>query len=77
MQMYYYHVVIDEKQPKHTRIKVLDPRKIKKLEKKKKVIKPVHMVLIRGREYFVYNEKGFIKDVKDIAQHLTSALVFA
>ncbi len=64
----YYHAVIDEKQPKRgiQELRVLDPRKIKKVRESKKkegnpVTNPYPSQTSVAREYFVYNEKGLYK----------------
>jgi len=64
----YYHVVIDEKQPKRgiQDLKVLDPRKIRKVRETKKKegdprTVPYGSQQRETREYFVYNEKGLYK----------------
>ena len=64
----YYHVVIDEKQPKRgiQDLKVLDPRKIRKVRESKAKAgdprkTPYGTTEKETREYFVYNEKGLYK----------------
>ena len=64
----YYHVVIDEQQPKRgiQDLKVLDPRKIRKVRETKKKegdprTVPYGSQQRETREYFVYNEKGLYK----------------
>ena len=61
----YYHVVIDEKQPKRgiQDLKVLGPRKIRKVRESKaeRSHKTYGTTEKETREYFVYNEKGLYK----------------
>jgi len=64
----YYHVVIDEKQPKRgiQELRVLDPRKIKKVRESKKkegntATIPYPSQQSETREFFVYNEKGLYR----------------
>ena len=64
----YYHVVIDEKQPKRgiQELRVLDPRKIKKVRESKKQEGntkqiPYPSQKTETREFYVYNEKGLYK----------------
>ena len=55
----YYHVILNEKNPKNGiyELRVLDPRKIKKVRETKKVKTPNGEKKVY-EEYYVYNEKG-------------------
>jgi hypothetical protein len=64
----YYHIVIDEKQPKRgiQELRVLDPRKIKKVRESKKKEGSTQSVPYPSQasvanEFFVYNERGLYK----------------
>ena len=64
----FYHVVIDEKQPKRgiQELRVLDPRKIKKVRETKKKEGdprkvPYGTQASDTREFYVYNERGLYK----------------
>ena len=56
----YYHVILNEKNPKNGiyELRVLDPRKIKKVRETKKEKLPNGQVKKVYEEYYVYNEKG-------------------
>lgn len=56
----YYHVIIDEKNPKKGiyELRLLDPRKIKKIRETKSEKQPNGKVKKYTEEYYVYNEKG-------------------
>ena len=55
----YYHVILNEKNPKNGiyELRVLDPRKIKKVRETKKIKTPNGEKKVY-EEYYVYNEKG-------------------
>ena len=56
----YYHVIIDEKKPKNGiyELRLLDPRKIKKVREKRKDRQPNGTVKTTVNEFYVYNNKG-------------------
>jgi len=59
----FYHVVIDEKNPKRgiQELRVLDPRKVKKVRESKKKGQGQNLTEknnITHREFYIYNEKG-------------------
>lgn len=56
----YYHVIIDEKKPKNGihELRLLDPRKIKKVREKKKERQPNGTTKNTTTEFYVYNNKG-------------------
>jgi hypothetical protein len=71
----YYHVIIDEKDPKKgiTELRYIDPRKIRKIKEVDKKKTPSKDYGEQGtitkvkNEYFVYNDKGFImKDYNNV-----------
>ncbi len=59
----YYHVIIDEKNPRMgiKELRNIDPRKIRKIreQKKKKDPKSEAVVTQTTKEYYIYNEKGY------------------
>ena len=59
----YYHVMIDEKNPRLgiKELRNIDPRKIRKVreQKKKKDLKSEAVVTQTTKEYYIYNEKGY------------------
>jgi hypothetical protein len=59
----YYHVIIDEKNPRLgiKELRNVDPRKIRKIreQKKKKDPKSETVVTQITKEYYIYNEKGY------------------
>jgi len=59
----YYHVIIDEKNPRLgiKELRNVDPRKIRKIreQKKKKDPKSESVVTQTTKEYYIYNEKGY------------------
>ena len=91
----YYHVVLDENNPKAgiQELRYIDPRKIRKIrEKKRKNMegKQQFTVSTTGKEYYIFNEKGFtdkgsssyggsgtngLKIAKDSIVHTTSGLL--
>lgn len=60
----YYHVIIDEENPKAgiVELRYIDPRKIRKIkeQKRKKAVNNVSLIQ-DGQEYYIYNDKGFAK----------------
>jgi hypothetical protein len=67
----YYHIIIDDKKPQNgiKECRYIDPRKIRKVKEVKK--KPVNapgnqqvIVTERQRDYFIYNDRGFAKNVQ-------------
>lgn len=60
----YYHVLIDEENPKNgiVELRYIDPRKIRKIkeQKRRKAVNNVPLVQ-DGQEYYIYNDKGFAK----------------
>ena len=62
----YYHVIIDEKQPREgiKELRYVDPRKIRKIKtQKRRKASPTSNVIVpqTGEEFYVYSEKGFTK----------------
>lgn len=59
----YYHVIIDERNPKLgiKELRQIDPRKIRKIRENKKKKDPKTNVVVTqtNKEYFIYNEKGY------------------
>jgi hypothetical protein len=59
----YYHVIIDEKNPRMgiKELRNIDPRKIRKIreQKKRKDPKSEAVVTQTTKEYYIYNEKGY------------------
>ena len=80
----YYHAVIDEKQPKRgiQELRVLDPRKIKKVRESKKkegnpAVIPYPNNNVSTREYFVYNEKGMSTGTSNVGVKIaTDSITF-
>jgi len=62
----YYHLIIDEKQPRAglKEVRYIDPRKIRKVREipKTKSVPGQTELYVKPIEYFVYSEKGFAKD---------------
>jgi len=62
----YYHLIIDEKNPRLglQELRYIDPRKIRKVRvNKKETDKSTAMKIYKSQdEYFVYSEKGFLRD---------------
>jgi hypothetical protein len=62
----YFHAIIDEKAPRDgiKELRYVDPRNIRKVREKKskKNVNGVNLVQ-NGAEYYVYNDKGFVKTV--------------
>lgn len=60
----YYHVIIDEENPKNgiVELRYIDPRKIRKIkeQRRKKAVNNVPLMQ-DGKEYYIYNDKGFAK----------------
>jgi hypothetical protein len=60
----YYHAITDEENPTKgiVELRYIDPRKIRKIkeQKRKKAINNVPLVQ-DGKEYYIYNDKGFAK----------------
>ena len=60
----YYHVLIDEENPKNgiVELRYIDPRKIRKIkeQRRKKAVNNVPLMQ-DGKEYYIYNDKGFAK----------------
>jgi uncharacterized protein YoxC len=58
----YYHIIVDEKSPREgiKELRYLDPRKIRKVREVKKERKGPVTVATTAKEYYVYNEKGFL-----------------
>jgi len=57
----YYHIIIDDKDPKTgvKELRYIDPRKIRKVKEiQKKKDKNASLPIVKN-EYFIYNEKGF------------------
>jgi hypothetical protein len=60
----YYHAIIDEKNPKNGLIELryIDPRKIRKIKEQRRKRSDGGVQLVQdGKEYYVYNDKGFAK----------------
>ena len=62
----YYHLIIDEKQPRAglKEVRYIDPRKIRKVREtqKTRAVAGQTELYVRPIEYFVFSEKGFAKD---------------
>ncbi len=62
----YYHLIIDEKQPRAglKEVRYIDPRKIRKVREtpKTRSVPGQTELYVKPIEYFVYSEKGFAKD---------------
>jgi hypothetical protein len=62
----YYHMIIDEKNPRAglKEVRYVDPRKIRKVKELTRKRDPAGVVAIhtKPQEYFIYSEKGFAKD---------------
>jgi len=62
----YYHLIIDEKQPRAglREVRYIDPRKIRKVREtqKTRAVAGQTELYVRPIEYFVFSEKGFAKD---------------
>ena len=83
----YYHIMIDEKQPRAgiKELRKIDPRKIKKIrEKVSELDKRTNMKIEKGyQEYYIYHPKGItsqsnqtaIKISKDSICHITSGMI--
>lgn len=58
----YYHIIIDEKNPRDgiKELRYLDPRKIRKVREIKKTPRAGISVVETKREYYVYNDRGFL-----------------
>ncbi|CAB4142834.1 portal vertex protein [uncultured Caudovirales phage] len=60
----YYHVITDEENPKNgiVELRYIDPRKIRKIkeQRRKKAVNNVPLMQ-DGKEYYIYNDKGFAK----------------
>ena len=60
----YYHAILDEKDPKKgiIELRYIDPRKIRKIKEQKRKRSDGGVQLVQdGKEYYVYNDKGFAK----------------
>jgi hypothetical protein len=62
----YYHLIIDEKQPRAglREVRYIDPRKIRKVREtqKTRAVAGQTELYVKPIEYFVFSEKGFAKD---------------
>ncbi len=62
----YYHLIIDEKQPRAglKEVRYIDPRKIRKVREipKTRSVPGQTELYVKPIEYYVYSEKGFAKD---------------
>jgi hypothetical protein len=62
----YYHVITDEENPANgiVELRYIDPRKIRKIkeQKRRKAVNNVPLTQ-DGKEYYIYNDKGFAKAV--------------
>ena len=62
----YYHLIIDEKQPRAVlrEVRYIDPRKIRKVREtqKTRAVAGQTELYVKPIEYFVFSEKGFAKD---------------
>ena len=62
----YYHLIIDEKQPRAglREVRYIDPRKIRKVREtqKSRAVAGQTELYVKPIEYFVFSEKGFAKD---------------
>ena len=62
----YYHLIIDEKQPRAglKEVRYIDPRKIRKVREtqKSRAVAGQTELYVKPVEYFVFSEKGFAKD---------------
>ena len=62
----YYHLIIDEKQPRAglKEVRYIDPRKIRKVREvpKTRSVPGQTELYVKPVEYYVYSEKGFAKD---------------
>ena len=62
----YYHLIIDEKQPRAglREVRYIDPRKIRKVREtqKSRAVAGQTELYVKPVEYFVFSEKGFAKD---------------
>lgn len=74
----YYHVVIDEKNPKDgiKELRFIDPRKIRKIrevqKKKPQTNTPTEAVITKTvNEYYIYNDKGFNYGNKAVGANTT------
>jgi len=58
----YYHVIIDEKNPKLgiTELRYIDPRKMRKIREVTKKRKEAFTLSVNKNEYYMYSEKGFL-----------------
>lgn len=57
----YYHILVDEKQPKNgiVELRPIDPRKIRKIKNVKKEKNEKGVEIVKGvEEYYLYNDKG-------------------
>jgi hypothetical protein len=76
----YYHVVIDEKNPKEgiKELRYVDPRKIRKVREvqKKRAAQNVSEVSITKvvNEYYIFNDKGFNYGNKSVGPNTTNGL---
>ena len=60
----YYHAINDEKDPKKglLELRYIDPRKIRKIKEQRRKRSDGGVQLVQdGKEYYVYNDKGFAK----------------
>ncbi len=62
----YYHMIIDEKNPRMglKEVRYIDPRKVRKVKEVNRQKDPTGVTTIHTKpvEYYVYSEKGFAKD---------------
>jgi hypothetical protein len=68
----YYHVVVDDKDPKEgiQELRYIDPRKIRKVReiKKGKDPKTGAMIIVSIAEYYVYSDRGTASQTYCISQ---------
>jgi len=66
----YYHVIIDEKNPKLgiTELRYIDPRKMRKIREVTKKRKEAFTLSVNKNEYYMYSEKGFLSG--SVLEHL-------
>lgn len=61
----YFHVIIDENKPKEgiKELRYIDPRKIRKVREIQQIQKDGYILKKTKDEYFMYNDRGFVKNV--------------
>jgi hypothetical protein len=75
----YYNILLNPDEPKNgiQELRMIDPRKIRKVKNVKKTKKPGGVEVVTGiEEYFLYNDKGLTEKTTDGVKLSTDAVVY-